>query len=394
MPPALTLAPHRALFTTGALATLLPMLWWLLELLGRASGIPLLDHPVPAMLAHGQWMLYGVFPPFMAGFIFTAGPRWLGVNGPGARAFAPLAAAWLLGHLATLAGLVHNWLWLYQSGQGLFAAGMLGLCGVWLGVIRQSRQPDRRHAWLVAAGFALGAAGALAGLGWALTGRAELWSAMRGLALWGFLLPVFLTVAHRMLPFFSANVLQPYQPWRPDGLLSAFWAGSLGHLLLSLLPWAWPLSLWDAGFAALLGYTSWRWGVRRSLINPLLAMLHLSFAWAALALALSALTPWLALGAAATHALGIGLFASLMMGFVSRVSLGHSGQPLRAAPWLWRLYLTLHGLALLRLASDWLPPFAAIGHLLTAAGWLLLWGIWCARFVPLYCQPRADGQPG
>lgn len=63
MPPALTLAPHRALFTTGALATLLPMLWWLLELLGRASGIPLLDHPVPAMLAHGQWMLYGVFPP-------------------------------------------------------------------------------------------------------------------------------------------------------------------------------------------------------------------------------------------------------------------------------------------------------------------------------------------
>ena len=148
------------------------------------------------------------------------------------------------------------------------------------------------------------------------------------------------------------------------------------------------------GFAALLGYTSWCWGVRRSLINPLLAMLHLSFAWAALALALSALTPWLALGAAATHALGIGLFASLMMGFVSRVSLGHSGQPLRAAPWLWRLYLALHGLALLRLASDWLPPFAAIGHLLTAAGWLLLWGIWCARFVPLYCQPRADGQPG
>ena len=166
MPPALTLAPHRALFTTGALATLLPMLWWLLELLGRASGMPLLDHPVPAMLAHGQWMLYGVFPPFMAGFIFTAGPRWLGVNGPGARAFAPLAAAWLLGHLATLAGLVHNWLWLYQSGQGLFAAGMLGLCGVWLGVIRQSRQPDRRHAWLVAAGFALGAAGALAAWAW------------------------------------------------------------------------------------------------------------------------------------------------------------------------------------------------------------------------------------
>jgi len=49
---------------------------------------------------------------------------------------------------------------------------------------------------------------------------------------------------------------------------------------------------------------------------------------------------------------------------------------------------------LLLLVKQHIAPRAAIGHLLTAAGWLLLWGIWCARFVPLYCQPRAEGQPG
>ena len=60
-----------------------------------------------------------------------------------------------------------------------------------------------------------------------------------------------------------------------------------------------------------------------------------------------------------------------MMGFVSRVSLGHPASRCAPRPGcggsIWP-----YGLALLRLASDWLPPFAAIGHLLTAAGWLLL----------------------
>src|SRR5574343_42449 len=85
MPPALTLAPHRALFTTGALATLLPMLWWLLELLGRASGMPLLDHPVPAMLAHaplppwpppGCWAIWPPWPGWCTtGYGFTKAAR-------------------------------------------------------------------------------------------------------------------------------------------------------------------------------------------------------------------------------------------------------------------------------------------------------------------------------
>ena len=101
-----------------------------------------------------------------------------------------------------------------------------------------------------------------------------------------------------MLPFFSANVLQPYQPWRPDGLLSAFWAGSLNHLLLSLLPWAWPLSL-GRRFCRAAGLHQLALGRNAGLINPLLAMLHLSFAWAALAPGAVGAHPWLALGAAA-----------------------------------------------------------------------------------------------
>ena len=44
--------------------------------------------------------------------------------------------------------------------------------------------------------------------------RSLRWGNVLGLN--GFILPVFLTVAHRMVPFFAGNVVTEYQRWRPD----------------------------------------------------------------------------------------------------------------------------------------------------------------------------------
>lgn len=389
-------APHRALFATGTLAVMTAMLWWGAVLLGRALGQDWADASLPALLVHGHWMLYGLFAPFMAGFIFTAGPKWLAVPPPPRTHYVALVGLWGLANLALVLGQLGGGRVSQGLGHSLMTLGMLGLLASWLRCIRASRQPDRHHAWAVALAFGLGAAGALAGLGWVISGAGWAWVLMRTLALWGFLLPVFLTVSHRMLPFFSASVLQPYHPWRPYSLLLGFWLGSLGHATLTLLDWPLLCAGWDALFAGLLAYTSWRWGVRRCLRNRLLAMLQLSFAWAALALALHALAAiWPQLGSAPVHALTIGLFSTLMMGFVSRVSLGHSGQPLVATPLLWRLYLGLHGVALLRVLAEAAPqPVRNLLYVLVALGWLLIWARWGWQFLPVYMRPRADGQPG
>ena len=70
------------------------------------------------MLAHGQWMLCRVFPPFHD-FGFDRWPALAGREWPWRTRLPLWPAAWLLGHLATLAGLVHNCSGVYQSGQGL-----------------------------------------------------------------------------------------------------------------------------------------------------------------------------------------------------------------------------------------------------------------------------------
>lgn len=398
--PPLFAAPHRVFFFAGILLSVLPMLWWSATLAGRMAGMPG-AHAIPATLLHGALMLYGFLPLFMLGFIFTAGPRWLAVAPPPRRHWLPPAIVYPLGVACCVAAGALDLRAMLVAGLGLMLTAWSGAVAIWIGRIRASRQPDTLHARVIACAFTLGAGGLLCALGWAVSGYGEFWLAMRQLALWGFLLPVFLTVSHRMVPFFSSGPLHPYQPWHPTWLLFAMLGASLGHgLWENFLPLSgrWLL---DLPTAALFAYTSWRWQLRRSLQVRLLAMLHLSYAWIAIAFALytadslSLLAGGNGLASAPLHALTIGFFASMLVGFATRVSLGHSGHPLKAEPLLWAVYLGLHALAVLRVLAALLP--AAIAQwLYVGVGllWLTLFGLWCRRFVPVYLKPRADGEPG
>ena len=155
-------APHRTLFATGTVAVIAAMLWWGAVLLGRVLGQDWADASLPALLVHGHWMLYGLFAPFMAGFIFTAGPKWLAVPPPPRAHYLALVAVWGLANLMLLLGQLGGGRISQGLGHGLMSLGMLGLLASWLRCIRASRQPDRHHAWAVALAFGLGAAGALA----------------------------------------------------------------------------------------------------------------------------------------------------------------------------------------------------------------------------------------
>src|SRR5690606_40024781 len=77
-----------------------------------------------------------------------------------------------------------------------------------------------------------------------------------GLAL---LLPIFFTVCHRMIPFFTSCVIPGYRVTRPLWVLGAFWALAIAHLWLELRhAYAW---LWiaDASLLALSAWMWWKW---------------------------------------------------------------------------------------------------------------------------------------
>lgn len=72
----LAIAPHRLYFFLGAVAVLSLFFWWWLSL-----NTPFAAHQlITAIPLHGILMPLGIFPLFILGFTFTAGPRWLAVN--------------------------------------------------------------------------------------------------------------------------------------------------------------------------------------------------------------------------------------------------------------------------------------------------------------------------
>ncbi|MFZ6746169.1 NnrS family protein [Undibacterium sp. JH2W] len=378
----LATAPHRLYFFLGAVSVLILFFWWYLQL----------RHPqTMAVPLHALLMPLGVFPLFILGFTFTAGPKWLSVSAEddyfllhGGTYFCGLLLAMLAASLGLPA--------LRSSGFALMLSAWLAVTWRWGHLIWRSTVADKKHAIAIFLAMCGGTCALAATLMWS-GGWNVAWIIARQFAFFGFLLPVFLTVCHRMLPFFSGNVLKPYVVWRPYWLLASWLSGCLLLVLSGCMQWRLPEAITATLMSLSFIYTSWRWGLLRSMENRLLAMLHLSFAWLAIVFALQAAAALgMATGSASIHALALGFMGTMLVGFVSRVSYGHSGRPLQASNFLWCIYLGLHLAALLRILASLL----SLDILITASAtsWLVLLACWIAMMLPMYLKARADGQPG
>ncbi|RMH90965.1 NnrS family protein [Lysobacter pythonis] len=399
----LAAAPHRLLFFVGALNVLLAMAWWTCWLID-ARWPP--GHLPPAPV-HGGWvhaivMQYQLLPPFMFGFLLTVFPRWMGLPELKGWHYLPVGIGLFGGQLAVIGGMLTGrdvgvWAGWLMALAG-WAYGLAQLARVLLAERRAGRGPTW-HAVSCFAAMALGLAGLVLALAFLYTGHARAMFFAIKLGTFGLLLPVYFSVAHRMFPFFAGNVVKNYLPWRPLWLLSAFWALCLAHLALELshaYPWLWIV---DLPMALLTGYVLFRWWPRND-APGLLWVLFIGFAWLPLAFALYAMqsallatTGEFLLGRGPAHALYVGFFGSLLVAMVTRVTQGHSGQPLTMPKAGWFAFALLQLVAAVRVIGEMLPD-AALWQAIAALGWLIAFLPWVVRNAGIYLRPRRDGKPG
>lgn len=391
-------APHRAMFLSGTVMLVVVFFLWAVEIAARAAILPSLGWVLPPGWAHVLLTVGGAFPFFVFGFLMTAMPRWQSM---GEIASSRWLGGWRLLALGWPAAIAGLWFGpLLAVGLAIVLYGWMRLAAV-LWTVAFRSQPDPLHAraawWGVAGGglsifawlvFALGG-----GAGWARVGIEA--------GVWWFLLPVFFSVCHRMVPFFSSNIIPGYVIVRPRWALwlmlgASFVHGALG--MVELDDWRWVVDL-PAGLVAL--WLGIRWRPVAAQRVRLLGMLHIGFAWLSIALLLCAAQAvasqfgWHGLGLAPLHALGLGFFGSIWLGMVSRVTLGHSGRPLAADRLTWLLFLALQAVVLLRILADVAPAMLSPWLMLAAVvGWLSILVVWALRYLPIYLRPRADGRPG
>lgn len=172
---------------------------------------------------------------------------------------------------------------------------------------------------------------------------------------------------------------------RPDALDRV----AIGALLFAMLLWAFLPLAWPAGLVLLaasalnLARLS-RWRGMATTDEKLLLVLHVGYAWLALGVGLlgvAVLTP-LVPASAALHALTSGAVGTMLLGVMTRATLGHSGGALHADGATIAIYALVNLAALARIAAAWPSDFTSL--LLVAAGlaWIAAFGLFLRRYGP------------
>lgn len=408
----LMLAPHRLGFGAAMVVLVWSGAWWALVQTDRMTGALGLPYAVSPSLLHATVMVFGFMPLFFSGFLFTAAPKWLKVESwPTAQLLAPVLLQVLGWLLWLVGGHVHAAVAL--AGLACAALGLVWVCALFWRLVLRSSAPDQLHARVVGLAFMAGSL-ALLGTGWALAVQAPVFARAWVLTgLWGFVVVVFVTVAHRMIPFFTSSAMPLVPVWRPFWALwlmlatavleaGAVWVEWDGPLHGSMATaWMWLRGALELGAGAVLVWLAVVWGVAQSLKSRLMAMLHMGFLWFGLSLLLAGALQWLglaqgtpALPLAALHALTMGCLGSLMLAMVTRVACGHGGRAPLADSIAGALWGLLQLATLLRMAAAW-PSVLSAGLLWAAALlWTGLMAVWGARLGAWFGRVRVDGRPG
>lgn len=334
-------------------------------------------------LWHAHEMLFGYAFAVIAGFLFTAVRNWSGRSTPAGAALAGVAALWVAARILAPVSLeAAGW------------AGMAFAAAVAWGIGRPLvASGNRRNYFFISLVLALGAAG-LAFQTWPREALAV------GLDIVLFIMAV---MAGRVVPAFTNNAVAGAGARR----VAAIERAALGAILalialdaLGIAAEAAPPEPLTAG-VALAGAAAHAarlalWAPLATRGRPILWILHLSYAWIVVHLALRGLAGLgLAPAALATHALTVGAIGGLTIGMMTRTARGHTARPLAAGPMEVAAYLLVQAAAAVRVLLPLAAPVWYVASvLLSAALWSAAFVLFTLAFFPILTRPRLDGQPG
>lgn len=372
----------RPFYLGGAVLAALIVPLWVLMFLGGLQLTP----SAPPLLWHAHEMLFGFAVSIIVGFLLTAGKAWTGLATPRGPWLGALALLWLAARLAAAVGP-------YALYAALDIALLPCVAVILVRLLLRSRNHRNLPLALILVLLALAnLAFHLAVLG--VVSVPPITPLYAGLAL---ITMMECVMAGRVVPAFTMSVTPGLK------LVAKVWVErlALGLTAVGLVLWV----LAPAGLPTLvvLGLASalhlkrclgWQPGITRD--RPLLWILHASYAWIPVGLALLALAQmgWVPVSAG-VHALGVGATGGLIIGMVTRTARGHTGRPLVASKAEVLAYALVMAAAVLRVVLPLVAPALYVFALLTAAmAWSVAFGIYLWVFAPWLVRTRLDGKDG
>ena len=371
-------ASFRPFFLFGALYAGLSILVWIPAFHGRLE--------IASAFVPRDWhiheMLYGFLTAVVTGFLFTAIPNWTGRLPLQGRPLMVLFSVWVAGRIAVSVSATIGW----------GAAAVIDCAFLVLLAAAAAREIIAGRKWSnlnIVAVVSLLAVGNMAfHLEAHLTGLAD-YASRAGIAVVMMLISL---IGGRIIPSFTRNWLAKRGAGRLPIPFGRFDMITLGISALVLIGWiVRPLEP-VTGVALLLCSGLHiarlaRWTGYRTTSDRLVLILHVAYAFVPLGFVLAALSAWdLVAPSAGIHAWTGGAIGTMTLAVMTRATLGHTGQSLRASPATHLIYAAVIIAALSRVGAVLQPEHS--GPLLAIAGgaWAIAFTGFAAAYGPALCR--------
>ena len=337
---------------------------------------------------HSHEMIFGYTVAVIAGFLLTAVRNWTNTPTPSGLPLAGMGALWLIARiLPILVAIFPRWL--------IAAADLAFLPTFAIGIaVPLLKNNEKQNLIFLPLLAVLWSADLLV--------HADVLGLAPNLARKGVFLGldviilVIVIMGGRVIPFFTERALSVLlKRWR-----IVEWLSPLSVILFLVAELFRPDSVTSASLAALAACANGArlagWYTPRYWRVPLLWVLHLGYGWIILGFYLKAGT---ALGLVppqfTIHAFTVGGIGVLTLGMMARVSLGHTGRPLKVGAAMTSAFVLIN---LAAVGRGLLPPFFPqfFSQLIVASGvfWIAAFTIFIIVYTPILIQPRVDGRPG
>ncbi len=375
--------PHQPFFVLAFINAIVTMLLFMLSYKGIISLTT-----APSSF-HAYSLIFLVFTPAFLAFLFTTFPRFSGMPAIEKSLYLKVFGLFTVGTLLLLTGAVTSLL-VYKLGMVVLFAAHTWAIKILMDIFNSSRAGDKHDTfWIL---LAMGS-GLVSHLLFVMSefSRLPLYNLPIQIGIYLYLFLVAFSVAQRMVPFFSHCAVE-----RNTSFLKVVFLLLTLHVILEALH---PHLSFIADF--MLTYITakelFRWKLPFPNPNPLLWILHISLYWVPVAFLFGGMSnvvslingkPFLFLD---IHTLMLGFVFTILIGFGTRVTIGHSGNMMQADRWVTLLFNWTQVVVALRLltsmAAAWGWNFMILFDI-SVTVWLILFILWAVRFFPVLIKGK------
>ncbi|MCO4844731.1 MAG: NnrS family protein [Sulfurovum sp.] len=367
--------PHQPFFVLAFINAIVTMLVFLLSYKG------VLHLAITPSSFHAYGITYLMFTPAFLAFLFTTFPRFTSTEPIEVKSYMSVFSLYYLGAILYLLGSIVTSVFSGAAMLLIFVGHFKGMLLLRKFYLTTSMEDKQDIYWILLA-MKLGLFSHL------LFIIAELfYMPLMGLSIeisiYLYLFLLTFTVAQRMIPFFSHSMIE-----KNEKLFVIVFSLLVLHIILEGIV-THSSFIVDLVLAYIIGKELLRWKLLFPNPNPMLFILHIAMYWIPIAFILAALSNLLTLITGANflfldiHVLMLGFVFTILIGFGTRVTIGHSGNIMQADNWVKVLFIWTQVVVIVRILTSFVSALGwnfMVLFDISATVWMVMFIVWAIRF--------------